>query len=342
METPTKKTEIKPIRVGIVGAGLMGRWHARAARKSGGEIVGIVDVDKNRAANLAAKCRTAQSFAGAAEMFNQISPDVLHVCTTTASHIELAELAIKSGVHLFIEKPIAQTAEETVYLYDLAAKNNVRICPVHQFAFQQGVEKAQKLLLRIGRIIHMQATIQSAGGKNLADKELDSIAADILPHPLSLFQSILSELLPEDDWKVFRPEAGELRIFGQAREISLSIFVSMSARPTVNYLQIVGTDGTIYLDLFHGFAFMETGKVSRTRKILHPFDFAVKIFSAAASNLLRRTVQNETAYPGLQRLVNNFYHSIRENTEPPISPEQAINVARVRGYLIGLSQNGKF
>ena len=355
MDTPVNETEIKPeivgkrldpkieragvssipvLRAGIVGAGLMGKWHARAVKKAGGEIIGVADVDEKQAALLAANFPSAQSFGDVAEMLNQKSLDVLHVCAPTAAHQAIAELAIEAGVNLFIEKPIAQTAAETIRLYDLAAKNNVRLCPVHQFAFQTGVEKAKKWMSRIGQTIHLQATVCSAGGEGFGVEQLDVIAADILPHPLSLFQVVLNEILPEENWEIFRPRPGELRVFNQVRETSLSIFVSMNARPTTNSFQIVGTNGTIHLDLFHGFAVIETEKVSKGRKILHPFDLAARSFSAATINLVRRIVRREPAYPGLWQLVNAFYQSIREDKQPPITPEQAINVAWIRDYLI--------
>jgi predicted dehydrogenase len=340
-ETAERKVDAKPFRVGIVGAGLMGKWHARAAVKAGGKIVCIADIDEKQSASLAADYASAQCFKDAAKMLDQKSLDVIHICTPTFTHTELAEFVIKSQINLFIEKPLASTAAQTTHLYDLARENNVKICPAHQFAFQKGVQKAKKLLSGIGRIVHMQATIFSAGGEGFDNEQNDSIAADILPHPLSLFQSFLSDCLPEKNWEVLRPQAGELRVSGKAGEISLSIFVSMNARPTVNSFEIFGTKGTIYLDLFHGFAFLETGKVSKIRKILRPFDSAFKQFSAATFNLLRRTIQAESAYPGLRQLVKDFYQSIRENKEPPISPHQAINVAIVRDCLIRQSEMNK-
>jgi predicted dehydrogenase len=354
MNSPANKTETTPeivrnpvaantseepvatsvLRVGIAGAGLMGKWHARAAEKAGGKIVYIADLDKNQAAHLTANYSEAQSLGDVTEMLNQKSLDVLHVCTPTESHRSIAEQAIKAGVNLFIEKPLASSARETIYLYDLASKNSVRICPVHQFVFEHCVKKAVNLIPRIGQVIHLQATICSAGGKGLTTEYLDSIAADILPHPLSLFQTLLDRVLPEEDWRIFRPRPGELRISGMVQEISLSIFVSMNSRPTTNSFQIIGTEGTIHLDLFHDFAVLETGKVSRARKVFRPFGFAVRNFSAAACNLMRRTVRLEPAYPGLQQLIHSFYQSIREDSELPIASERAINVASVRDYLI--------
>ncbi len=267
-------------------------------------------------------------------MLKQKSLDVLHICTPTSSHHVIAELALRANINLFIEKPLALTAAETKHLYDLGAETNLHLCPAHQFAFQHCVQKAKKMLPRTGKIVHLQATVCSAGGAGSADKYLDSVAFDILPHPLSLFQTFLNGNLSEEAWDVSRPQRGELRISGYAHDASLSIFVSMNARPTVNSLQIIGSNGTIHLDLFHDFAVLDRGKVSKGRKILHPFDSAVKKFSAATFNLMRRTVQFESAYPGLRRLVNNFYQTIREGAEPPISPAQAINVARIRDFLI--------
>ena len=324
----------KSVRVGIVGAGLMGKWHARAAKKAGGEIVAVADFDKEKAGLLAAKYPPSQSFKNAAEMLNHQSIGALHICTPTNTHLEIAELAIKSGVNIFIEKPLAETARDTIYLYDLAAENNVRICPAHQFAFQRSVEKAKKMLPRVGEIIHLRAAICSAGGAGFSAEKLDEIAADILPHPLSLFQTFSDNLLIEENFDSCRPRNGELRIEGLADKTSLEIFVSLNARPTLNYFQIVGSNGTIHLDLFHDFAFIETGKVSRWRKILHPFDSSVRNFSAAFFNLMRRAARFETAYPGLQSLVSQFYGAIRDKKESPVSSAQAINVARIRDYLM--------
>ncbi|MDQ3710698.1 MAG: Gfo/Idh/MocA family oxidoreductase [Acidobacteriota bacterium] len=261
------KSSSNPVlRVGIVGAGLMGRWHAHAARKAGGEIVGVADTNQNQAVQLAKYYPTAQSFGDLREILNQQWLDVLHICTPTSSHYAIAEIAVKANVNLFIEKPLALTAAETKHLYDLGAENNVYLCPAHQFAFQHCVQKAKKMLPRIGKIIHLQATVCSAGGAGLADKYLDSVAFDILPHPLSLFQTFLNGKLSEEAWDVSRPQRGELRISGYAHNISLSIFVSMNARPTVNSLQIIGTNGTIHLDLFMTLPYWIEEKYQRGEK----------------------------------------------------------------------------
>ncbi len=329
------QTAVNPkIRAGIVGAGLMGLWHARAVEKNGGEVVAFVDFNIEKAESLAAKYANAKAYFDLKKMLDEQIPDVLHVCSPTDSHEIIAETAIRAGVHLLIEKPLAATADQTSRLYNLAAQSNTQICPVHQFAFQDGAAKAQKSLSKIGRLIHLEANVCSAGGVGLNAAQHDQIAADILPHPLSLMQKFLETDISEIDWTGFRPASGELRIAGQTRETSASIFVSMNSRPTKNSFQIFGSEGTIHLDLFHGYSVIETGKTSRMTKILHPFDLAARNFSAATFNLVRRTVRRESAYPGLRQLIQQFYDSIKSNSEPPITPSQSIAVAEVRDLLV--------
>lgn len=340
VETTTGRTAVKShLRAGIVGAGLMGRWHADALQRVGGRVVGVVDHDLARAQRLAARHRGAKAFATAEEMFGGQDLDVIHICSPTATHESIAAAALAKGIHVLVEKPIAPTARETGKLYGLAEENGALLCPVHQFAFQDGVVKAKKLLSKIGRLVHIEAEIRSAGAPGSEDSERDLIAADILPHPLSMISTFLEENISDIKWNVQRPAAGELRVSGQAAKTSVSILISMNSRPTENSFHLAGTDGTIHIDLFHGFSTFEPGAVSRTRKILHPFDLAMRTFAAAGANLSRRAFRRERAYPGLRSLIGEFYSSIRSAAAAPIAPSDAIAVARTRDLLIARINN---
>lgn len=331
-------SEVPPLRAGIVGAGLMGRWHAEAVRKAGGRVSAVADLNLNVARRLAAGYHNAQSFSDVGQMLNETSLDVLHICSPLSTHRSVAEQAIAADVNLLIEKPLTSTAAETVHLYNQAAERGVLVCPVHQFVFQDGALKAKEWLSQIGRLVHINAVTCSAGGASLASEQLDIIAADILPHPLSLMQMFLSDSLSERHWEAVRPRCGELRISSEVAGTTLSIFISMNGRPTMNSFQIIGTQGTIHVNLFHGYAFMEPGMVSRAKKIAYPFESALRSLSAATINLGRRTARRETAYPGLQRLVGSFYTAIRAKSQSPITPEEAIAIARVRDFLIHLAE----
>lgn len=321
-------------RAAIAGAGLMGFWHAKTVEHLGGSVVAIFDLNAAAAQRLAAKFPGASTGTDLVALLEGNKIDVLHICTPTASHFELAAAALTRGIHVLVEKPMTMTAAETERLCALAAGHNALLCPVHQFPFQRGVLKAQAALEKIGKIRHFEARFCSAGGLGKTAAEMDAIVADILPHPLSLMQAIAPGRLSENGWNVIRPAAGEFHATLTSAGINFSILISMNTRPTTTSLHLLGSYGTIHLDLFHGFCVVEPGEVSRWRKIIHPFDLAIRTLVAASANLVRRFLQGESAYPGLRNLTAQFYDAVEGKVPAPIGPADALAVASVRDQLM--------
>jgi predicted dehydrogenase len=326
------------LNAAVVGAGLMGRWHANAIRHAGGQVIAVVDSDEERATALAKRYIGAQVFTHLEDALSQAFPVVVHLCTPTFTHRDQAELALKAGAHLFIEKPLAATLQDTQEIFNLAEQRGLVVCPVHQFIFQDGVQRVQEWLPAAGDLLQISFVIHSAGGASLAQSDWDALALDILPHPLSLLQALLPGSL-ESHWKVTRPAPGELRAmgthFGQRPVgVGLSIEISMNARPTQNSLSVAAKNATLNADLFHGFAVRLPGKVSRTHKIVQPFEISLRQFSAAAGNLVVRLLNNESAYPGLRRLVSLFYQALSTGGTSPIPVQDSLAVARARQIIL--------
>ena len=76
-----------PIQAAIMGAGLMGYWHAQSIRDVGGRVVAVVDRDINAAKLLASHFPEAQYFTEWAKMLASVRPQVLHICTPTPTHV---------------------------------------------------------------------------------------------------------------------------------------------------------------------------------------------------------------------------------------------------------------
>ncbi len=313
----------------------MGHWHAKEAGKAYGTLVGVTDRDLNAARQLAGRNPNVECFADVEQLLARVPCDVVHICTPVDTHEEIAGRALEAARHVLVEKPLTPDADGTRRLIQLAARCGVLLCPVHQFVFQDGVQKAQRLLGAIGQILHMEATFCSAGGAGRPEHELDSLVSEILPHPLSLMQVFLPGHTIPEMWEVLRPRHGEFRAATEVAGITASFLVSLHARPTQCAFRIFGTTGTIHLDLFHGYAFMEPGSVSKARKILRPFDLAARRFGAASLNLASRAYHRDPAYPGLTRLVRAFYDAVREGGPPPIAPVAMQNIAGVRDILSG-------
>ena len=99
------------LRVAVVGAGLMGGWHARYAARFA-EVAAIVDRRREAAALLCRRFPGAAVFEELSECLKSCSVDVVHVCTDLASHGTLIETALLQGKHVLCEKPAARSARE--------------------------------------------------------------------------------------------------------------------------------------------------------------------------------------------------------------------------------------
>ncbi len=318
---------MKPPRAVVVGAGLMGRWHARAARRAGARVVGIVDADPRRAAALAAGHPGARAFDSLTAALEACNALVCHVCTPLPTHADLATEALTAGLHVLVEKPFTDSVESTQALLKLAESRGRMAVPVHQFVHQRGIRDAREILARIGPLRQVNFTACSAGATGGTPAQADRVAAEILPHPLSLVAHLLPGVLGQVDWQVNRPVPGEWLVQAAAQGVGIHILVSMGGRPPVNELRLIGEGGSVTCDLFHGYASVESGAVSRHRKMSQPFTRALNQGARAGVNLLRRAATGELAYPGLDHLVREFYLAAVGSGAPPAAASDTLAIA---------------
>ena len=325
----------------IVGAGLMGRHHARSAASAGAAIVGIVDRDFEAAKSLARQWHGATAAAELKEALNSRDAAVVHICTPAATHAEIARTAADAGCHALIEKPLGETVHDARQIHEHFLRAQKLACPTHQYAFQRAVIAASRGSQRLGRVRHVAFEICSAGAA-AGHISPDVLIAEILPHPLSILQQLLPSIdLPKLDWTCIRAAPGEWLVAANAGGVLLTISLSANGRPTRFLSQIIGEAGSIEIDHFHDFAVVLPGGVSRSRKILAPFVHSGRELTAAAGNLVGRAARGEFAYPGLRKLVGDFYRAVRKpGSPPPITPEQSIAVAAARDRIIGLANHG--
>lgn len=103
--------ELVPLRAGIVGAGVIGAVHARAAKTAGAVVVGAVGSAPERGDAAATRIGARRGYADLAAMLVEQAVDVVHICTPNASHAELAMAVVRAGVHVVCEKPLTTDPE---------------------------------------------------------------------------------------------------------------------------------------------------------------------------------------------------------------------------------------
>jgi len=109
------------IRTAVIGAGKMGTLHARVYHQlPQSDLVAVVDTDAKKARQLAKKYKCS-SFTDCSQMVDMV--DAVTISAPTIHHLDLAEIFIKNGVSVLIEKPLAAGVEQGEKIVQLARKH---------------------------------------------------------------------------------------------------------------------------------------------------------------------------------------------------------------------------
>ncbi len=108
------------LRVGIIGMGYIGASHIEALRRIGFvEVAAVADVNAALAQKKAEEYGIEKCYSTMEELIADPNIDAVHNCTPTHLHKEINEKVIKAGKHIFSEKPLARTSEESGAMVEL-------------------------------------------------------------------------------------------------------------------------------------------------------------------------------------------------------------------------------
>ena len=81
-------------------------------------------------------------------MLEAVSPNVVHITTPPQSHYSLAEQCLKSGSHVYLEKPFTVSASETESLIQLAQSCGLKVTVGHNYLFTLEMLEMRRLVRR--------------------------------------------------------------------------------------------------------------------------------------------------------------------------------------------------
>jgi predicted dehydrogenase len=101
---------MKNLRVGVVGAGYLGKFHAeKYARMDNVNLVGVVDIREHRAETVANKFNT-KAYLNYKDLFGRV--DAVSVVVPTIDHFNVTRDFLENDIDVLIEKPMTTTLEE--------------------------------------------------------------------------------------------------------------------------------------------------------------------------------------------------------------------------------------
>jgi predicted dehydrogenase len=135
---------VKKIRVGVVGVGYLGQFHAeKYAKMEGVEVVGVVDVIPSRAKEIAKRTHT-QPFFHHSELFKRAQ--AVSIAVPTAFHHAIAKDFFLHGIDVLLEKPISRTLEEADELISLAESKGLILQVGHLERFNGALRALEGLV----------------------------------------------------------------------------------------------------------------------------------------------------------------------------------------------------
>ena len=117
------------IRVGVIGAGIMGTDHAAIAdgRVSGCAVSAVFDVEADRARHVSAGLRSARVAESGEELIAADDVDAVIVASSDATHAGFVHAAIAAGKPVLCEKPLAPTASDCAAIVDAVDQTHASV-----------------------------------------------------------------------------------------------------------------------------------------------------------------------------------------------------------------------
>jgi predicted dehydrogenase len=180
---------MSPLRIGLIGAGVMGANHARVIGETeGAELAVVVDIDGMRAQKLADQvgCTASTSIEAA------MSCDACIVASPTEHHVDAAVPLILAGRPVLVEKPLAPDLDGAKTILEASDQAGTPISCGFVERFNPAVTTAAQVLL--DQPVHIVAIRHSPP----APRMTTSVVHDLLIHDIDLAQRFMGGAPAED------------------------------------------------------------------------------------------------------------------------------------------------
>ena len=172
------------LRVGIAGVGFIGKLHAEHfAANEHVELVGIADVDLDRG-RYVADVLGCPSYTEPTELLGKI--DAVSIAVPTVKHREVAELFLREGVHMLMEKPLAATVADAEVLVEMAHQNSAKLLVGHQERFNSAI---MEIAHRIDRPEFIEANRHGKFAGRGGDVD---VITDLMIHDIDLVLAMIN------------------------------------------------------------------------------------------------------------------------------------------------------
>jgi predicted dehydrogenase len=300
------------IRVGVVGVGYLGQFHAeKYANMEGVELVGVADIDSHRAKEVAKRCRT-QPFFHHSQLFEKVQ--AVSIAVPTLLHYPITKDFFLKGTDVLLEKPITSTLEEADDLIEIAESKSL--------IFQVGhLERFNGALSALKGIVQSPVYIESHRLSPFPERGIDvNVVLDLMIHDIDILLSLVNSKVSKID-SVGIPVLTSHSDVANARiefenGCRANLTASRVSKEKIRKTRIFQPTGTLSIDYL-------SQKASFTKRVQH--QTKSKTAEIVTEEIPVKKVDS------LQAEIHSFLQSVRDRKAAQISGrdgKRALEVAR--------------
>jgi 2-alkyl-3-oxoalkanoate reductase len=317
-----------------------------ATRYPRSEVIGLADRDISKARAQAERFSIKRTFDNIADLL-ALRPDVVHVLTPPARHMEVVVEALQGGAHVYVEKPMALSVSDCEAMSRAATAAKRELCVGHNWLYSPAMLEAQTLIARgdTGAIVQAAASYNydvrrnpSFGERHWSMDLPGGLAEDLAVHPLALLIRMLGA--PQRTYAIGRSAAvvpggktADVRAVIESERGLGTISVSLRALPDMALLDIWCERVMLRLNIPSMTLTVQRDlpvKRSIARGLAN-FDVAAQLVGSTVGStwkLMRKKVDGPY---GFRPMIHAFYAAIESGQPAPVGPAegtQAVSVLR--------------
>ena len=173
-----RKIDMNKLRVGVVGVGYLGSYHAeKYAKMKDVDLVGVVDVDRTRAEAAGKKFSTTPYF-DHQDLSGKV--DAVSIVVPTPEHFIISRFFLENDIDVLIEKPMTTDLNEADALIQFAESRGLIIQVGHLERFNPAVVALQDYLKKPMFIESHRLSIYQERGTDV------SVVLDLMIHDIDI------------------------------------------------------------------------------------------------------------------------------------------------------------
>jgi predicted dehydrogenase len=291
---------MKNIKVGVIGVGYLGRFHAQKyAALEGVNLVGVADVNVHQARQVAGECG-CQSFTDYKELLPGV--DAVSIVVPTSAHHQVAGDCLDAGIDVLLEKPMTVTLQEADELIARAENNRLILQIGHLERFNPAVQAMEPFLTT-------PVFIESSRIATFKNRGVDvDVVLDLMIHDIDIILNIIKSPI-KTIHTVGAPVATATTDIANARLIfengaTANVTVSRISRTNVRKMRIFQPGSYINVD----FGNKKVMTIQLSEELLD-------------SGMPKQVVELRSFADGdaLRSEITSFVQHVRERTRPAVS-----------------------